>query len=323
MDVITLSQAGITNVVATLGTATTAKHIERLMRYTSEIFFCFDGDLAGRKAAHRALDVVFPLIDDTWQVRFLFLPEGEDPDSLMVKEGAVQFLHRAKESLSFTDFFFQTILMEAEIDTVEGRAKFAHMALARLQSMPASLFKNLLLKEIEKRARISLAALGQTLKTMAPRQGTEKQLVSTTGANSLRNLKPPMKHALSLLIQFPWLAKRVSDTWEENELGFKLFNEVLCLIKNNLNLTTGALLECFRGRNEAPLIFALAEYEHLVPESGVEAAFLGAMKQLKAHHVAGVINGLLAKGAQSTGLSLEEKMMLQDLIARKKALLLE
>ena len=94
MDVIALFQHGITYAVATLGTATTSHHLSRLFRYTSEIVFCFDGDEAGRTAAWRALQVIFPLMHDNLQIRFLFLPEGEDPDSLVRKEGKAAFEKR-------------------------------------------------------------------------------------------------------------------------------------------------------------------------------------------------------------------------------------
>src|SRR5207249_2207170 len=113
-DVIALFQHDITYAVATLGTATTAHHLERLFRYTTEIIFCFDGDKAGRTAAWRALTVLFPMLFGGLQVRFMFLPEGEDPDSLVHKEGKLAFENRLNTaSLSLSTFFFQTLAQQS------------------------------------------------------------------------------------------------------------------------------------------------------------------------------------------------------------------
>jgi len=108
MDVLALAQVGITCAVATLGTATTTQHLQQLLRQTNKIIFCFDGDTAGRTAAWRALEVTLPVLQEGSQVHFLFLPEGEDPDSLVRKEQALGFLKRLDESVSLPDYLFNT-----------------------------------------------------------------------------------------------------------------------------------------------------------------------------------------------------------------------
>ena len=143
MDVIALFQHEVTYAVATLGTATSAHHLQRLFRYTNEIVFCFDGDEAGRTAAWRALQVIFPVMHDKLQVRFLFLPDSEDPDSLIRKEGKDCFENRIAAGMSLSDFFFQTVSKQADMNSMEGRARFAALALNHIKELPASIFQGM------------------------------------------------------------------------------------------------------------------------------------------------------------------------------------
>src|SRR5579872_117414 len=118
MDVIGLFQHGITYAVATLGTATTTTHLQRLFRHTSEVIFCFDGDEAGRTAAWRALLVTLPIMHDEISIRFLFLPEGEDPDSLVRKEGKQDFENRIQNAATLSHFFFQSIAAQSNLTSL-------------------------------------------------------------------------------------------------------------------------------------------------------------------------------------------------------------
>jgi len=110
MDVVALAQYGIDNVVATLGTATTTAHLQRLFRLAPSIIFCFDGDQAGRAAAWRALETALPELGGGRQASFLFLPDGEDPDSLVRKEGAQGLRDRSANAKPLPDFLFETAL---------------------------------------------------------------------------------------------------------------------------------------------------------------------------------------------------------------------
>ncbi len=151
MDVIALAQQGITCAVATLGTATTADHLNQLFRHTSQVVFCFDGDNAGRQAAWRALENAIPGMDDGRQIRFLFLPQGEDPDSLVRKEGANAFLFRLKDksqALPFDDYFFRHFEQEIDISTLDGKARLVHKVTPYIHKLPEGTFKSLMLKKL-------------------------------------------------------------------------------------------------------------------------------------------------------------------------------
>lgn len=139
MDVIALAQQGIRNAVATLGTATSEEHIKRLFRLVPSILFCFDGDQAGRKAAWRALESVLPNLQDGKRVRFLFLPEGEDPDSLVRAEGEDAFRARiTQQAQLLAEYFFQQLMLEADPATLEGKAHLATLAAPLLEKIPGT-----------------------------------------------------------------------------------------------------------------------------------------------------------------------------------------
>ncbi len=159
MDVVGLAQYGIGYAVATLGTATTAQHLERLLKMVPEVIFCFDGDEAGRKAAKRALDTTMPVITDGKQARFLFLPEGEDPDSLVRQEGCEAFEKRLTESLPLSDFFFKTLEEGADMSSLDGRASFSNQALPLINQMQPGILKQMMQEKISELTGLSLEQL--------------------------------------------------------------------------------------------------------------------------------------------------------------------
>ena len=151
MDVIALAQHGINNAVATLGTATSTDHLLSLFKHTSQVVFCFDGDNAGRQAAWRALENALPVMSDGRQIRFLFLPQGEDPDSLVGKEGSKAFLGRLndrQQALTFDDYFFRFFAQEIDTTTLDGKARLIHKVAPYIHQLPAGSFKSLMVKKL-------------------------------------------------------------------------------------------------------------------------------------------------------------------------------
>ena len=149
MDVVALTQQGITNSVATLGTATTPDHIQKLYKVVPEVVFCFDGDDAGRRAAWKALESTLPQMEDGRQARFLFLPQGEDPDSMVRKEGSEQFTQRVKDqALSLDNFLFRELEEGLDLNTMDGRARLAKLAQPYLKQLPEGMFHQLMIKKL-------------------------------------------------------------------------------------------------------------------------------------------------------------------------------
>jgi DNA primase len=309
MDVIALFQLGINYAVATLGTATSASHLERLFRQTSEIIFCFDGDEAGKNAAWRALQVTLPLMRDGIQIRFMFLPDGEDPDSLVRKEGKEQFEQRMQNASTLSDFFFYTIGTQTDLTSTDGRARFVKLATDYLKQLPTSIFQEMMFAELAKRARIDLAQIKPN--------ATPAKSVSTSSKTAAR---PPsaLRLAMTLLIQQPELAQHITDPLPPLQInGFSLFLELIEKAKQQLQATTGILLEHWRDQEEGKLLAKMAQWEHMIPEAGILPEFLGAVQNLKKLAYEQTINVLLDKAAHS-GLTSEEKQTLSGLINNKK-----
>ena len=143
-DVVALAQHGVNFAVATLGTATTGEHLERLFRMVSKVVFCFDGDEAGRRAAWKALQVSLPHLKDGRAARFLFVPDGEDPDSLVRAEGSEKFLGRVEKSQPLPDFFFDKLKSEVDFDTLDGKAHLSQLAMPLINTIPRGVFKELM-----------------------------------------------------------------------------------------------------------------------------------------------------------------------------------
>ncbi|HAK51045.1 MAG TPA: DNA primase [Gammaproteobacteria bacterium] len=159
MDVVALAQHGIDYSVATLGTATTSDHIERLYRLVSKIIFCFDGDDAGRKAAWKALDTVLGFLQDGRSAVFLFLPDGEDPDSLIRKDGKERFEERLQEATSFTDFFYSHLEIGLDMSTPEGKAALSKLAVPLIHRIPEGVFKQLVIDGLSERVGLDVEKL--------------------------------------------------------------------------------------------------------------------------------------------------------------------
>lgn len=312
MDVIALFQHGIPYAVATLGTATTAHHLTRLFRYTEEIIFCFDGDEAGKKAAWRALLVVLPLMQDHLQIRFLFLPNGEDPDSLIRKEGKEQFEKRIDGSaLSLSAFFFKSLSQQCDMETMEGRARFTSLALGHLKDLPSGIFQSLLLDELAKKARISIEELKKRIdnpqNTVTPQQ-------KPSGKNKI---PLPIYKALALLVQYPNLVNSVEISLNGEGPAFDFLSNLISIIKKNPNITTGSLIEYWRGLKEKAFIAKLANWNHMIPENGIENEFRGTLRQINQLGLSSEINKLLAKAAEGH-LTEHEKLELSFRISQKK-----
>ena len=163
MDVVSLYQNGISWSVATLGTATTAHHLERIFKMVPEVIFCFDGDNAGRTAAARALRTALPVIKDGLQARFLFLPDGEDPDSLVQKEGRDAFTARVNGAQPLSEYFFRSLSEEADLESMDGRARFSSEALPLIQEMQPSLLKQMMLDRICELTGLSMQQLNSVI----------------------------------------------------------------------------------------------------------------------------------------------------------------
>jgi DNA primase len=163
MDVVALAQFGVGYAVATLGTATTPVHVSKLLRLADELVFCFDGDAAGRKAAWRALEVSLPLAPDHKPIRFLFLPDGEDPDTFVRRHGKEAFEARVREGETLSQFLLAQLRSEVDLGTAEGRARLISVSKAHIQRITAPALRLQLTNEIAQLARVAEGDIGALL----------------------------------------------------------------------------------------------------------------------------------------------------------------
>ena len=313
MDVIALHQFGITNSVATLGTATSARHLQRLFRYASEVIFCFDGDHAGQEAAWRALEVSLPLISDGLQIRFMFLPDGEDPDSFVRKVGTIIFQQHIQQAKPLADFFFERLSAQTNLQTLEGKAKLAKLAQDLLYKIPEGVFQQLMLEKLASLVGMNLQTLSNHYEQNRPAPPSPTD-TETTGTD----VKPlsSMQLAIALLLQYPALAQMQSlpELPENiNIQGSAILRKLFTSLKANPNLTTGTLLEQWRGTKAEPHLGKLASWELLAPEPDIQSKLLlDALNGILAMEREQRIQALEQKNAQ-TGLSAPEKEILLNL----------
>ena len=174
MDVVALAEYGIHYAVATLGTATSEHHIRRLFKVVPEIIFCFDGDKAGRTAAQRAMETVIPALQDGLQARFLFLPDGEDPDTIVRKEGKEAFEKRLDNSKHLPEFVFDSIKEQVDFDTLDGKARFGQLAAPLISRLPTGMLKELMQQQLAQETGIKQEILAKLLPTESEKPNQHK-----------------------------------------------------------------------------------------------------------------------------------------------------
>ncbi|KAA3627057.1 MAG: DNA primase [Proteobacteria bacterium] len=278
MDVVALTQHGIDGAVGTLGTATTREHLEALYRCTSHLVFCFDGDRAGRQAAWRALENTLPTLRDGRQAHFLFLPEGEDPDSLVRNEGQTAFRKRLSEALALSEFLFRTLQEQTNVATLDGRARFVDLARPLLNTVPGGALHQLLINQT---AQIAGLRPEQLTKLLDNPTSSVKQPDSSHRKGS--STPSAVRSAISALLHRPSLGERVVNppSWQELQLpGVKLLADLLELTKVQPHITTGGILEHWRGSEEGKHLAKLASSEPHLDNSGLEKEFLDALERL-------------------------------------------
>ncbi|GAB1262510.1 DNA primase [Aurantivibrio plasticivorans] len=159
MDVVALAQFGINYGVATLGTACRTDHLNKAFKYTQEIVFCFDGDAAGRNAARRALESALPVMTDGRQVKFLFLPEGEDPDTLVRQVGADKFTTMISHAIPLEEYFFDAVSEDLDPRSLEGKARLSKLAAPHLHQLPKGVYRELMFEHLAKRTGLDKTTL--------------------------------------------------------------------------------------------------------------------------------------------------------------------
>jgi DNA primase len=329
MDVVRLHQAGITYSVATLGTATTQEHLSKIFRLTSEVVFCFDGDRAGRQAAWRALENSLPLARDGRELKFMFLPDGHDPDTLVAEEGPEAFENRLNTALPLSEYLIQHLMAEVDLEHIDGRAKLKALAAPLFARMPEGIYREMLADRLAAQVSMPAAALKKSFMAGdAARKPTDRPDPAERPEPSLQhrgrisvgrgNL---LTQAITLLLHHPRAAAMVKDPEAllgVDKPGVAVLRELLAQAAAAPNPSTAMLLERWRDLPEYGRLAELAMAEPLVatPEAAAEELQMAVAKLLEEYGPGRRTDELLRK-AEEMGLNYDEKTELSLLLKSK------
>ena len=334
MDVARLHQAGVNYAVATLGTATTPEHLRRIFKLVNEVVFCFDGDKAGRAAAWRALGNALPEARDGRQIRFLFLPEGHDPDSLVGEEGRDAFEKRIESALPLSEYLVSALAEQADLSHADGRAQFAELARPLVTKVAPGVYRDLLIDRLSESIKLSSARLNQLwfnevsdaagnhLPASSPSSEPRRVSKARDGGGG----KGLVTKAVKLVVHFPAIATRVSGghlTQLEmtDDAGSRFLFELLDQLQQEPAAHTAQLLERWRDRPEVARMQALAGEEMLgLDEASAALDLISAIEKLALEPTMRRHDELMAKGE----LTDDERAELKELnvaihVAKSKA----
>ncbi len=280
MDVLALAQAGLTSTVAMLGTAATAQHLEQIFRVAPRVVFCFDGDAAGRKAAWRALETSLPLLREGRQASFVFLPEGEDPDTRVRRVGAEGFRGELARGTPLSSFLFDQLVARVDLGTLDGRARLVDLARPFLTRIPQGAFRQLVEKRLAELSRLDPAELAHLLDPA----GHARVSPRPAPAAPVRQAPSLVRRTVTLLLHHPEVvagAGELPPLGETGLPGVAVLREMIELLRARPDLSMAGLLEHFRDSETGRHLSKLAAVEDpAVPEADLVQEFRDALERI-------------------------------------------
>jgi DNA primase len=325
MDVVRLHQSGVTYAVATLGTATTPEHLKRAFRLVREIIFCFDGDKAGRAAAWRALGNALPEAQAGRELKFLFLPEGEDPDTLVGKEGKAAFEARFTDAMPLSEYLVAHLAETIDVSHADGKARFVAEARPLLERVPAGPYRELLLDRLAQAIGVSaerfLTIVGPISDGAGGTANAAPQRPRATARSAGRG--GLVRQAVQNLLHFPAIATRVSDEDRNvldivTEPGIEVLRELLDALHTQPAQHAAQLLERWRDQPLGQRLARLAsETSMLESQEAAGDELVTAVRELGRAAGEAELNGLIAREQQGQ-LTAAERERLVELLKRTR-----
>ena len=274
MDVVALAQAGLANAVASLGTATSVTHFEKLFRHAPEVVCCFDGDSAGREAAWKALTVALPALTAGHQLAFMFLPDGEDPDTLVRKEGKARFVERIGGAISAAEYLFQGLSKGLDLNTMDGRARLADLALPYIRTIPEGVLRELTLERLATLTKVSPEALqrGAKLSKAPPTRAQPARALATSPLN---------ERLLTLLLRHPEYLATLDDHRRARLIGMNdsLLGGVVRYLAERPGVDVASLLGYWAGQDGYETLVELADKPLVLDDDALAQEFDDAVTQ--------------------------------------------
>lgn len=344
MDVVALAQHGINWSAATLGTATSTDHLNRVFRQCPEVIFCFDGDEAGRKAAVRALDSALPAMEDGRRARFLFLPQGEDPDSMVRAIGASNFIRLIEKAEPLEEYLFNAQADGLDLGSLDGRARMSTLAAPLIDKLPDGVFRELMMSSLADRTGLSLEKLSEILqrhkrnKQAAEPQPASPQLPDQAPLNTpaspkrrdkglvkSETMRDPILYAIALLLHDPKAASHVTipaTLLQSDDGNAPLLIAMLELLHKRPDSNSAMLIGHWYGESWGETLQQLLHAEQFIPSTDIELELIDTLQHLDRRHqhqdLGHQLDKILSKDYAS--LSDEEKLQLKQLLQQKHGL---
>jgi len=308
MDVVALAQHGVDYAVASLGTATTSEQLQTMFRTVKEVICCYDGDRAGRDAAWRAMENALPLIRDGFSLKFVFVPDGEDPDSLIRKQGQQAFEQILDEAMPLSKFLFDKFLEDNPVNSMEEKVALIDKLQPYIHKLPDSILKSAIIEEMASHFGVT----------------SEKRLLELQKLNAnpikksvRKNTKiTPVRLAIALLLEHPHIVKSLGNISALKPLtipGVDLLTQLLELCQQNPDIKTAQLLEYFRDTAQGKQLAKLMCWQHHIEAEAAEDVFLDSIEKLLNNFVEQRAEFLLQK-ARTGQMSQQEKQELQAIL---------
>ncbi len=310
MDVVALAQHGVDYAVASLGTSTTTEQLQTLFRTVNEVICCYDGDRAGRDAAWRAMDNALPLIRDGISLKFVFVPDGEDPDSLIRQKGQAAFEEILDSAQPLSKFLFEQLMSQVDMNSLEGRAKLVDSFQPYITKLPDSILKDSIINELAN----NFGTGGEQLANKLSQQTSQPNAPQKHAGK--KNKITPARLAIALLLDRPNLSESLADinALQHVDLpGVSLLNNLLQVSKQNPNMNSAQLLEYYRDTEQGMQLSKIMCWQHHIEPENAEDVFLDSIEKLFNTFVEQRTEMLLQK-ARSGQMSAEEKQELQALL---------
>tara|TARA_B100001094_G_scaffold330503_1_gene395863 strand:+ start:793 stop:2550 length:1758 start_codon:yes stop_codon:yes gene_type:complete len=321
MDVISLAQHGIDYAVASMGTATTDDHFNRLFRLTDYIYFCFDGDQAGLDAAWRALKNALPHVREGRQIKFVFLPEKDDPDTYVKKNSATAFEKELDDGLDLSDFLIEKLAKDIDMKSIDGRARLAEKTKPLINQIPEGIFKELILEKLSEAIGLSTAKLNKLLVNQdyqLARNGRSR-IISKLPKKKLKGGPSVIKKAITLILNYPSIANDINHEkiGKNAKPGVEILKKLVTTIQEKPQITTAGLIELWRDDPEGKFLGQLAISE--LPENedfNAKDELQDCLHQIMRDNHKARITHLINKQSNNE-LASDEKKELKDLINKK------
>ena len=313
IDVISLTQNGIESVVATMGTAITNSHIKKLKRFSEKIIFCFDGDKAGRAAAWRALETLLLSAGGTIEFKFLILPEGSDPDSIITQDGKSNFENLIEKSMSLTEFLFSELEEKIELNNTDNLSKLVSLVKPLLEKVSNPIYKELIINKLSQKISIKTEKLSNLLEEKNIERKVDAPIPQNLSKNTL------IRKAITLILHYPSAARELKTVPNLSDIdlpGIRLLENLIYISRKNKNYNTANLEEHFREDNEGKFLSKLIGEKPLDNKNAAPLVLSDSIKRIIENDLRNKLSDLMNKGSKLTN---EEKLKINDIQEKIKS----